>query len=607
MSEKFEKIENPHRRVVEDLKVRNIANKKGVASEYFGNKYTYDDTFKMFEAYKKAFLSLDGTDDEKIVIAAPSIVSSVNAFYGAIDANKIAVPVSPGFLVAFTDRFTKGINCKTVFVFDSFLSEELIEKLHNSGVKNVIITSITDYMNPMVKFIGAKKGLINDKDFLDEYVKSGKKLPQDMQFIRAKEFEKVGSKIKEDFIFPYQKDKIAAYFLTGATTSRIPKTVKLYADGLNNMAQIYDKLWFDFEPGDKQAVFIPLFYGTGAIHGIHAGLFSGMTLNYKPKYDRFAFGADLKDTKAKIALVAPSHVATLENSGLKDNELNHVKYIFIGGEAVTPAQMAKFRATGKRLGIEYILDGYGMTETGSMSGISDKTSVGDDVTISPVPGVQYRIVDPITREEVPTGERGILEKSSPCAMAGYDNDDEQNRLRFTPDGWINTDDVAVHYGENKYRVFGRSTDYFTYNDKSYAMFDIEEEVLKHPGVLEAEVIKFTTEGTERPAIVIVLHPDWQNRTREILDYIHSLYGKVPGIGYSIGTKFVDKFKTNPVTAKRDYLSLTDDKFGYYSIHGLTGRVINADLTIDNKVIECQISDEDVAICKVDEFARIRRK
>ena len=168
----------------------------------------------MFEAYKKAFLSLDGTDDEKIVIAAPSIVSSVNAFYGVIDANKIAVPVSPGFLAAFTDRFTRGINCKTVFVFDSFLSEDLIEKLHMGGVKNVIITSITDYMNPIVKLIGAKKGLISNKDYLDEYVKSGKRLPQDMQFIRAREFAKAGSKIKEDFIFPYQKDKIAAYFLT---------------------------------------------------------------------------------------------------------------------------------------------------------------------------------------------------------------------------------------------------------------------------------------------------------------------------------------------------------------------------------------------------------
>ena len=142
-------------------------------------------------------------------------------------------------------------------------------------------------------------------------------------------------------------------------------------------------------------------------------------LIYKPKYDRFAFAKDLLETKAKIALVAPSPVATLEESGLEDNALNHLKYIFIGGEAIMPAAMEKFRKTGDRLGIQYILNGYGMTETGSMSGISDKESKGEDVTVTPVPGVEYRIVDPVTREILPDNARGILEKKSPCATLGY--------------------------------------------------------------------------------------------------------------------------------------------------------------------------------------------
>jgi acyl-coenzyme A synthetase/AMP-(fatty) acid ligase len=111
------------------------------------------------------------------------------------------------------------------------------------------------------------------------------------------------------------------------------------------MARIYDELWFDFNPGDRQTVFIPLFYATGAVHGVHAGLMDGMTLIYKPKYDRFAFAKDLVETKAKIALVAPSHVATLEESGLQDNALSQLKYIFIGGEAIMPAAMEKFRKT----------------------------------------------------------------------------------------------------------------------------------------------------------------------------------------------------------------------------------------------------------------------
>jgi len=45
-------IENPKRRIVEDLKIRNKDNMAGIAGEYFGSKFTYTQTFKMFEDYR---------------------------------------------------------------------------------------------------------------------------------------------------------------------------------------------------------------------------------------------------------------------------------------------------------------------------------------------------------------------------------------------------------------------------------------------------------------------------------------------------------------------------------------------------------------------------
>ena len=586
-------IENPHIRVLEDLKRRNKDNGSVIAGEYFVGKYTYDETFKMINDYKKAFLSLDGNNSHSITVSSPAVISSVNAFYGAIDANKIVNSVGPGFLFAFPEKYMKEFESETLFIHEAFLNEAFINRLAASGVKNVVVTSTTDYMNPMVKEYAIKNGLVNKENFLDSYVKSGKKLPQGMQFIKLEEFAKTGAKIKEDVEFPYQEKQIAARFLTGATTSQIPKAVELYADGLNKMAQIYDKTWFDFKPGDRNTVFIPLFYATGAIHGVHAGLFSGLTNIYKPKYDRFAFAKDLMDSKAKIALVAPSHLATLVDSNLPDDSLNHVKYIFIGGEAIMPAQMEKFREASKRLGIEYILNGYGMTETGSMSGISDKVALSlDDVTIVPAPGVKYRIVDPITREELCDNQRGILEKWTPCACKDY-TDPEKTKHLFTADGWVNTGDVAIRYSNGRYRVFGRETDYFTNNEKKYAMFDIEEEVIKHPGIAEAEVIKFDLNGQEYPAIIVVLKQEYQDKMPDILEYISHL--TTPGLEYLIGTRFIDKFKTNPVTAKRDYLSLPEEKDGYYIFDNKNNIFYQTNLIGDNEANRFVISSNDLKI------------
>lgn len=568
-------IENPHIRVVDDLIRRNANNGKVIAGEYFGSKYTYDETFKMFEDYKKAFLSLDGTNPSSITISSPSTIASVNAFYGAMDANKIVNAFGPGFLNVFPEKYIKEFDTKTVVIYDGFLSEEFIKKLSLAGVKNVIVISVTDYMNPIVKFIGTKKGLIPKGDFLDNYIKSGKKLPKGMQFIRLKEFAKEGSKIKENIKFPYEENQIAVRFLTGATTSQIPKCVEIYADGLTKMANIYDNTWFDFKPGDRNTVFIPQFYATGAVHGVHAGLFGSLTNVYKPKYDRFAFEKDLIDSKAKIALVAPSHLATLVDSKLEDNALSHVKYVFIGGEAMMPAQMKKFREAANRLGIQYILNGYGMTETGSMSGISDKVALSDDdVTIVPAPGVKYRIVDPETGKELGDNQRGVLQKWSPCKCKGY-TDSLKTKQLFTLDGWVNTGDIAIRYDNGRYRVFGRETDYFVNNNNKYAMFDIEEKVLIHPGVAEAEVIKFEFKEEEYPAIIVVLKHDWKEKVDEVIKYISNI--DVPGIKYLVGTRFVDKFKTNPITAKRDYLSLSKEKEGYYVFDSLNNLLYQTDI------------------------------
>lgn len=558
----MKEIKNPKIRIVDDLKNRNKNNMNLIAGEYFGNKYTYKETFKMFEDYKKAFIAVDGLNEDTITISAPSTISSVNAFYGALDANKVLNMTGPGFLHAYTEQYTTRLNSKTVFIFDSFLNDDLVAKFQKSGVKNIIVTSVTDYMNPIVKFVGTKKGLISNKDFLNEYAKTHKSLPQGMEMMRLKDFAKIGSKSKETFNFPYEENKLAGYFLTGATTSQFPKCVKLSVDGFTKMARIYDELWFDFKPGDRNAVFIPLFYATGIVHSVHAGLITGATNIYKPKYDRFAFGKDLIDSKANIAIVAPSHVATLENSGLADDALKSVKYIFIGGEAIMPAAMEKFRKTGERLGVQYILNGYGMTETGSLTALTNKNATGGDVTVEPVPGVEYRIVDPVTKEILPDNTRGILEKKSPCATLGY-FEEEKNKILFTEDGWINTGDVAIRYNNGKYRVFGRCTDCFTNNGTTYPMYDIEEQALKHPDVAEAEVVKFEVNGKEYPAMVVVLNSNAINRIAEVTKELCAI--DVAGMEHFIGVRYVDKFKTHPVTAKRDYLSLQNDKTGYYFV------------------------------------------
>lgn len=554
-------IENPEIRIVDDLKKRNQNNMDVIASEWYGNSFSYKEIFKMFDDYKKAFIELDGLNRSPITISSISTIASINSFYGAIDADKIINAVNPGFLSMYPAKYTTDLGSKTAVIYDAFLNKNLIKKLHEVGVKNIIITSITDYMNENVKKIAMEKGIIRGDDFLDEYIKSGNELPKGMEFIRMSEFARMGSEIKKDIKFPYKKDQIAAYFLTGGTTSKIPKGVKLYCDGFTKMAKIYDKMWWSFKTGDRQLVFIPLFYATGAVHAVYAGLVNGMTLCFQPKYDKLTFANDLIEKHANIALATPSHVSILNESNLKDNELDFVKYVYVGGEAVMPAQMKTFREIAKRLGIGKVINGYGMTETGGMTGVSaENPNCKEDVKVYPIPGVKYRIVDVDTGKTLSDNQRGILHVSSPCKSAGY-LEEERNTNLFTTDNWINTGDIAMKYSNGGYRVFGRASDFFINDNKRYYMFDIEEKVLEHPGISEAEVIKFKINEQEYPAIVVVLNEEWEDKKLEVLNYINNI--DLESMKYILGTKFISRFKTNPITGKRDQLALLEDKYGYY--------------------------------------------
>ena len=85
--------------------------------------------------------------------------------------------VGPGFLQVYTEKYTKEVESQTVLVFDGFLNDDVVVKMQAAGVKNLIITSITDYMSPVVKIAAQTQGLIDSKDFLDEYAKRHKTVP----------------------------------------------------------------------------------------------------------------------------------------------------------------------------------------------------------------------------------------------------------------------------------------------------------------------------------------------------------------------------------------------------------------------------------------------
>lgn len=113
----------------------------------------------------------------------------------------------PGFLQTYTEKYTRQLNSKTVVIFDEFLNDDLIVKLQAAGIRNLIITNITDYMSTIVKEKARKKRGFSNLDFLDEYVRLHKTIPLGMEIIRLKDFVKIGTETKHTYNFEYEENK----------------------------------------------------------------------------------------------------------------------------------------------------------------------------------------------------------------------------------------------------------------------------------------------------------------------------------------------------------------------------------------------------------------
>src|SRR5262249_17100925 len=92
------------------------------------------------------------------------------------------------------------------------------------------------------------------------------------------------------------------------------------------------------------------------------------------------------------------------------------------------------------------------------------------------PGVQLRVVDPDTGDELPVGEIGQLEVLPARRPLG------------APDGWMRTTDLASIADEGYLYIHGRADDVIIRGGFKVSTGEVEEVLREHPGVRDAAVV-----------------------------------------------------------------------------------------------------------------------
>jgi fatty-acyl-CoA synthase len=133
---------------------------------------------------------------------------------------------------------------------------------------------------------------------------------------------------------------------------------------------------------------------------------------------------------------------------------------------------------------------FGMTETCggvSWSGPADPYEQRMTTGGLPLRGVDVRVVDPETGEELPIGERGEITLRSPGLFERYHNDPEKTAHAMRG-GWFHTGDLGRVDEDGRLTFLGRLKDMLKVGGENVAALEIEAYLATHPAVKIVQVV-----------------------------------------------------------------------------------------------------------------------
>ena len=570
--------------IYEKWKLSNRPHFDNQATEYLGAKTTFREEDALMNAYARAYMQFNNVNkDSAMTFCTLSTPRVIDMVYGQ---NKIGVRnnfISDGILAEDPKTFLDDADSETLLLLDMFVPD-VIEAIANSKIKNLIIMSLADGAPEQVaSMLTAKMGVSHEQ--LVEMAKQGLK-DKKIEIIDSKDYLEAGYKNKIEVPSLYTPDATSAVLYTSGSTN-LPKGLETTDFAVNTNANKYIPMGMDVRVGDRNGVFIPINHPTSYAQCIAVPWNYGTIQVYQPFYNRFTFIPDLINLKLQMAMVAPSHWATIQTADFKDGELSHVRRAFSGGEPMPRGLAEAINKELVRGGVEnpYIALGYGLGETLAMTIFSPDARHLINKVGKPVPGVDVRLRDRFTGELIPDDEpgKGLVEIKSDQVMKGYWRQPELTKKAFTKDGYLITGDIAIRDKNLDYDTRGRADDSYVDDDgKLVELFEMEN-LLYDIGagmILEAEVQALKKEGQESkvPIANIVLHPNWIGREAEVItilqernrQYIETAKD-TETLREEEGWKPRDKFGTNKASTKRNYKELREEYDGYY-ISGPSGQM-----------------------------------
>lgn len=407
----------------------------GVAFDFMGRSTTYRELVRETETCAKALKTLGIREGDKVTIAMPNCPQAIYMFYAVNLVGGIASMIHPLSAEKEIEFYLKDSGAVAAITLDQFYGKFAAIR-ENTGISNLIITSIQDALSPAMKVGYA----------LTEGRKIPK-LPEDAPVIRWREFRAL-HKCGHNFRIRRKASDPAVILYSGGTTGT-SKGIVLTNLNFNALGQQVIAANPMFRPGDKMLSAMPIFHGFGLGVCIHTMLSQGGRCILVPRFTPKSYAKDLVKNRCNfIAGVPTLYEALLRLNDMDGADLSCLKGVFSGGDSLSvelKKKLDKFLYDHKAT--IQVREGYGTTETVTACCLTPAHMYKEGSIGLPFPDTYIKIVKPGTDEELPYGEQGEIVLAGPTVMKEYMGHPEETAqtLRTHSDGltWVYTGDLGT--------------------------------------------------------------------------------------------------------------------------------------------------------------------
>jgi len=454
--------------------------KNNTALIFYGKKISYHLLRELVDRFATALADLGVAKGDTVALFLLNCPQYVIAYFAALKVGAKVTPISPVYTSKEVKHQLEDSGAKTIICQDI-----MYDNVEKTGIdlKNVILTNIAEYLPTLKKLLG-KSAL--GKVYREMHVPT----PSFMEEAGLLQFQTL---IKKYHPRPPQieiepKKDIAILPYTGGTTG-LPKAAILTHYNMSALREQAIAFWPLFEKGREMVIaFLPFFHIYGQVVVMLNSLVQGFTMVLFTTPDMEDILSAIERYQASAFYGVPTLFEYLKEYD-KTERVNwkRLKMIACGADTLHRSTIDEWeRRTEAK-----ILEGYGLTETTSLSHGNPFNRPKAGSFGVPIPNVKAAIVHHESTEFLPPGEVGELILSGPNIMQGYWKRPEETQeaiIEIDGEKWLRTGDLVSMDEEGYFYFSDRKRDLIKY--KGYSVFarHVEEVLFEHPQIKAAGVV-----------------------------------------------------------------------------------------------------------------------